>query len=197
MVFLCVKGGVEMAFDVQDVIQLLHKGQTLAVADRVLIDPEPGTLVSRGDELLTVMKDAAPADQVCRMLIRLGMNLAGCDAEIVGYSADEAEEALENVLSAMDGLGSGEAAAMGKVAAEFLADMKSVNQGDSLSGLLAERIEAALDSATPGHSFLTLFKEHMQSGVYWRMIREGYCKFGNDFARGLEYLRHFGFCQVR
>jgi len=194
--FRWAKGGVQMAFEVQDVSQLLHKGQTLAVADRVLIDPEPGTLISSVDELLAIVQDGAPADQVCRMLIRLGMNFAGCDAEIVGYSADEAEEALENVLSAMDGLDSGETAAMGKVVAGFLADMRSVNQGDSLSGLLAERIEAELDSAMPGRSFLTLFKKHMRSGVYWRMIREGYCKFGNDFARGLEYLRHFGFCQV-
>jgi transaldolase len=185
-----------MAFDVQDVAQLLHEGQTLVVADRVLIDPEPGTLVSRVDELLTMMKDGAPADEVCRTLIRLGMNFVGCDAEIVGYSADEAGEALKNVLSAMEGLDGDAAVAMGKVVAEFLTDMKSVNLGDSLPGFLSERIEKDLDSSKPGISFLTLLKRHMRSSVYWQMIGEGYCKFGNDFARGLEYLRHFGFCQV-
>ena len=47
-----------------------------------------------------------------------------------------------------------------------------------------------------GRSFLVLLKKNMRSGVYWQMIGESYCKFGNDFARGLEYLRHYGFCQV-
>ena len=185
-----------MGFDIPDVTQLIEEGHTLAVADRILIDPEPGTLVLRVGRLLAAVKQAEPADQVCRTLIRLGMNFAGRDAEIVGYLADEAAEALEHVLSEMESLEGHTETAMGKVVAEFIADMKSVNQSDSLSGLLAERIEAELDSAVPGRSFLTLLKKHMRSGVYWQMIEEGYCKFGNDFARGLEYLRHFGFCQV-
>jgi hypothetical protein len=185
-----------MAFDVQDVSQLIQEGQTLAVADRVLIDPEPGTLVYQVDQLLAIIKASAPANQTCRTLIRLGMNFVGCDAETVGYSADETEEAFQNVLSTMDGLQGDAAVAMGKVVAEFLSDMKSVNLADSLSGLLSERIEKELESNNPGCSFLTLLKRHMRSGVYWQMISEGYCKFGNDYARGLEYLRHFGFCQV-
>ena len=85
---------------------------------------------------------------------------------------------------------------MADVVAEFLADMKSVNLSDSLSGLLAERIESDLNQGSPGRSFLTLLKPQIRNGVYWKMIGEDYCKFGNDFARGLEYLRHYGFCQV-
>ena len=185
-----------MAFDVQDVSQLIQEGQTLAVADRVLIDPEPGKLVSQVDQLLAIIKASAPANQICRTLIRLGMNFVGCDAATVGYSKDEAEEAFQNILSTMDGLKGDAAAAMGKVVAEFLNDMKSVNLADSLLSLLSERIEKELESNNPGCSFLKLLKKHMRSGVYWQMISEGYCKFGNDYARGLEYLRHFGFCQV-
>ena len=78
----------------------------------------------------------------------------------------------------------------------FLADMKSVNLSDSLSGLPGRRIEANLDAGNPGRSFLDLLKAEMRGGVYWQMIGENVCKFGNDFARGLEYLRHYGFCQV-
>ncbi len=185
-----------MALDIQDVVQAVRDGHTLAVADRVLIGPEPGTLLSRVDTLLGALRDGCPADGLCRTLVGLGMNFVGRDAEIVGYGADESEEALEQVLAAIDGLEGDAAAAMGKVVEVFLADMKSVNLGDSLAGLLAERIEPELDSGNPGRSFLTLLKVHMRSGVYWRMVGEGYCKFGNDFARGLEYLRHYGFCQV-
>ena len=186
-----------MGVETKDVAQAIEGGHTLAVADRILIDPEPGTLASRVDELLAAIQgNGCPADGVCRTLIRLGMNFAGRDAEIVGYGADEANAALVDVLSAIDGLEGERASAMSGVVADFLAEMKSVNVSDSLPGLLAERIEPELDSANPGRSFLTALKVHMRSGVYWRMIGEGYCKFGNDYARGLEYLRHCGFCQV-
>lgn len=179
------------------VAEALEQGQSLAVADRVLIDPDPGTLSSKVDELIgAVTGNGASADEVCRTLLRLGMNFVGRDAEIVGYSADEAESALAKVQATIDGLSDGESGAMGEVVNESLADMKSVNLSDSLSGLLAERIESELDGGNPGGSFLVELKKQLRSGVYWEMIGEDYCKFGNDFARGLEYLRHYGFCQV-
>lgn len=186
-----------MATEVRNVAQAIEGGHTLAVADQVLIDPVPGTLVSRVEDLLAAIGEhQVPADQVCRTLIRLGMNFVGRDAEIVGYGADEAEAALDRVLLAIDDLEGEAASAMGEVVGAFIADMNSVNLGDSLSGLLAERIEPDLDDSNPGRSFLVLLKQQMRSGVYWQMIGERYCKFGNDFARGLEYLRHYGFCQV-
>ena len=181
-----------MATETRDLAEAMAAGHTLAVADQVLIGPEPGTLVARVEELLrAVVESDAPSDQVACVLLRLGMNFVGRDAEIVGYNKAEADGALDRVLAAVEGLEEG----MGAVVQEALADMTSVNLGDSLTGLLAERIEAELDRASPGSSFLALLKQHLRSGVYWRMIGERYCKFGNSFARGLEYLRHCGFCQ--
>jgi hypothetical protein len=179
------------------VAEVLEQGQSLAVADRVLIDPNPGTLSAKVEELIgAVTGNGSAAEEVCRTLLRLGMNFAGRDAEIVGYGADEAESALAKVQATIEGLSGDESAAMMGVVDEFLADMKSVNLSDSLSGLLAERIEGVLDGGNPGGSFLAELKKQLRSGVYWQMIGEDYCKFGNDFARGLEYLRHYGFCQV-
>ncbi|MDE2888344.1 MAG: hypothetical protein OXR72_09005 [Gemmatimonadota bacterium] len=183
-----------MAIDISAVAEAIGNGQSLAAADQVLIDPEPGALAARVEELLSVLQnDDYPADEVCRTLIRLGMNFVGRDAEIVGYGTDESDRALDQVLAVIDDL---EGAVMADVVTEFLADMNSVNLSDSLSGLLAERIEAELNNASPGRSFLTLLNQQMRGGVYWRMVGDNYCKFGNDFARGLEYLRHYGFCQV-
>ena len=182
-----------MAIETGGITEALAAGQSLAVADRVLIDPDPGSLVSRVDELIAAVTSDGNAAEVCRTLIRLGMNFAGRDAEIVGYGADEAEAALGKVLTAAAATDAG---TMKSIVDEFLADMKSVNAQDSLSGLLAERIEGKLDAGDPGGSFLKGLKGEMRSGVYWDMIGENYCKFGNDFARGLEYLRHYGFCQV-
>jgi len=178
----------------QGITEAFRQGYTLAIADRVLVSPKPGTLVSRVEKLVEGIKaHAESSEQVCKTLIQLGMNFVGRDAEIVGYKHNEIESALKQVLSELDNM---DIAAAKKVVAEILRDMKSVNLGDSLSGLLAERIEPDLDMDNLCRSFLTLLKRHVRSGVYWQMIGEGYCKFGNDFARGLEYLRHYGFCQV-
>lgn len=183
-----------MAKENHAVAEAFQEGRTLAVADQVLIDPRPGILLSRVDTLLeAIRKYGRSPEQICETLVRLGMNFVGRDAEIVGYKAVEIDSALSRVLSEVDSL---DRAVMKKVVSGFLADMKSVNLGDSLTGLLAERIEPGLDINNPGRSFLMLLKKYMRDGIYWRMIGESYSKFGNDFARGLEYLRHYGFCQV-
>lgn len=177
-----------------DVHAAFDAGQTLAVADRILISPQAGSLQSRVDELLDAIKNSgASGDLICKTLIQLGMNFVGRDAEIVGYGAGEIDASLDSVLDALDNLEGDHAT---DVVNGFLADMKSVNLADSLSGLLAERIESNLDADNPARSFLELLKTNMRGGVYWQMIGEDVCKFGNDFARGLEYLRHYGFCQV-
>ncbi|MAG35298.1 MAG: hypothetical protein CL878_03490 [Dehalococcoidia bacterium] len=186
-----------MATLIRSAAEAVKEGQTLAAADQVLIDPKPGTLPARVEELLgTILATEVPADQTCRTLIRLGMNFAGRDAQIVGYGADEIKAALDRVLSAIDQLDPGRQLAMGRVVVEFLTDMHSVNAGDSLPGLLAERIEPQLNRDNPGRSFLSLLEDQLRSSIYWQMIGEGHCRFGNDYARGLEYLRHLGFCQV-
>ncbi len=177
-----------------DVHAAFDAGQTLAVADQILISPQAGSLQSRVDELLDAIENSSTSgDLICKTLIQLGMNLVGRDAEIVGYGAEEIDTALDSVLNALDNLEGDHATG---VVNDFLADMKSVNLSDSLSGLLAERIESNLDANNPARSFLELLKTNMRGGVYWQMIGENICKFGNDFARGLEYLRHYGFCQV-
>ena len=74
-----------MAIDVSAVAEAIENGQTLAAADQILIDPQPGTLNTRVDELLSaIQNNDCPAAGVCRTLIRLGMNFVGRDAEIVG-----------------------------------------------------------------------------------------------------------------
>jgi hypothetical protein len=186
-----------MESEVDPIRAAFKQGKTLAVADQILIAPVPGNLIDRLENLLKALfKSGAPQMQICQTLIQLGMNLAGRDAQIVGYGADEIEVALNRMLSVIDDLKGENATAMVQVVNDFLSDMKSVNLSDSLSGLMAERIEPGLDHGNPGRSFLELLKQHMRSGVYWRMVEGNYAKFGNDFARGLEYLRHYGFCQV-
>ncbi len=184
-------------FDQRLIAASLKKGFSLAVADQILMDPRPGRLNPRLQELLAaILESGAPQGIVGQALLRLGMNFAGRDAEIVGYSPAEAAGAFDAVIHALSALPADFKNAIPAVVKGFLSEMKSVNLANSLPGLLAERIEEKLDPANPGVSFLQLIKPLIRGGVYFRMIGEGYGKFGNDFARGLEYLRHFGFCQV-
>ena len=103
-----------------DVRAAFDAGQTLAVADRVLVSPEVGSLQGRVDELLDAIKNSgASADLVCKSLIQLGMNFVGRDAEIVGYGDDEINTALDSVLAAIGGLEGNQTAAMGVVVDGF------------------------------------------------------------------------------
>jgi Transaldolase/Fructose-6-phosphate aldolase len=186
-----------MAAEVQAVLTGIEEGQTLAVADRILTHPEPGRLLARLDALIVdVTESGARPELISQTLVRLAMNFAGRDAEIVGYSAQECQAAFDHVLKVAAQLKGPAQTALRDVVRGFLSDMKSVNRADSLPGLLAERIESSLNESDPAGSFLKQVKQQIRSGVYWRMIGEGYAKFGNDYARGLETLRHYGFCQV-
>ena len=78
----------------------------------------------------------------------------------------------------------------------YLSDMSSVNLGDSLPGYMAERIRSHLGTDLRPSYFIDAYAEVARDTVFWRMVEEKFCKFGNDYARGLETLRHLGFSQV-
>ena len=187
------KGAVEEALS----------GQTLAAADRILIDPEPGRLVEMMGGVCEEIRgrwpsaDASGKQRLVQLGFRLGFNLAGMDTSAVGYDSKEIDHAFSLLTASVGALDRDEAGGVitHSTAKRILADMKSVNSGDSLSGLMAERIESAWKDKS-GKSFLELFRKELRGGVYWEMGEKRMCKFGNDFARGLEYLRHLGFCQV-
>jgi hypothetical protein len=61
---------------------------------------------------------------------------------------------------------------------------------------MAERIQKDLGSDRTPSRFVEAYAAVARQTVYWKMVEEGYCKFGNDYARGLETLRHLGFSQV-
>jgi hypothetical protein len=83
------------------------------------------------------------------------------------------------------------------VVRRFLDRMKLVQKGASMAAKTALRIEQALDFGKP--VMLTLVEkaqEEIDGNIYTRMVREGRCRFGNDYALGLRWLRHLGFEQV-
>ena len=79
----------------------------------------------------------------------------------------------------------------------ILSGMELVQGGASMVGQCAKRIRAAIKGRKPSTpEFLLAARDEIQDNVYYHMSALGYCKFGNDYALGLRWLRHLGFEQV-
>jgi hypothetical protein len=91
----------------------------------------------------------------------------------------------------------GEVSIASAVLKKWLAKMKRVQKGNSMGAKAASRIEAGLDfQKNLLSSFLKQADAEIKGNIYYRMVREGKCKFGNDYALGLRWLRHLGYEQV-
>jgi transaldolase len=185
---------------VRHIILQIEKEQTLAAADHLLVRgvKQDTPVVIQG--LLTALPrfiEAHPGREknVFTTLIRIGLNLVSRDVHVAQFP----EEVVENSLSAlMQGIApledmhheSGNAAVD-----SLLADMSSVNGGDSLPAYMAEKLKKSPDYRRPSR-FIEEYGKVARDTVYWKMVEGNFCKFGNDYARGLETLRHLGFSQV-
>ncbi len=91
----------------------------------------------------------------------------------------------------------GHGSVAGAVVRRFLERMKLVQKGASMAAKTALRIEQALDFGKPVMlAFIEKAQREIDGNIYTRMVREGRCRFGNDYALGLRWLRHLGFEQV-
>jgi hypothetical protein len=80
---------------------------------------------------------------------------------------------------------------------KLLGGMELVQGGASMVAQTAMRIRKSLSGGAPvTHQFLDAAENEIVSNVYFRMVCENKCKFGNDYALGLRWLRHLGFEQV-
>jgi hypothetical protein len=83
------------------------------------------------------------------------------------------------------------------VVEEFLGRMKRVQKGASMVAHAADRIAQQMQgNSSVMLPFLDAARTEIERNVYARMIRGGQCRFGNDYALGLRWLRHLGFEQV-
>ncbi len=65
-----------------------------------------------------------------------------------------------------------------------------------MEAYVANGIEKDIDKDNITASFLSLAKQQIQQNIYYRIVEAGMCRFGNDYAIGLRWLRHLGFDQV-
>jgi hypothetical protein len=129
-------------------------------------------------------------------LIRIGLNLVGQDAKVAQVPPRAAQKALSNLRTNALALEDSWTEFARDATNNYLADMASVNAGDSLPGYMAESIRSHLGTDLRPSHFIDAFAQVARDTVYWKMVNGKFCKFGNDYARGLETLRHLGFSQV-
>jgi len=152
-------------------------------------------------------RDIILCSRIYDTLINTVLNLTGFEREVIGFSDDEAENTIEMVRAALCGMEEYERRNLGDipiakaVVNNILSEMKKVMKEyyrppGSMVAYTAKEIEGKLDENNLMASFLSSAIEQIRNNVYYRMSTAGMCKFGNDYALGLRWLRHLGFVQV-
>jgi hypothetical protein len=202
-----------------NVVQLAAWGQTTLAADHLLFPEITGALptvvagvirqinirfveakIQAGDSAAEVARKVCVRQYAYETLLELATNFSGMEsrwldggercqavgsirAALAEWEAREATERNGSVASA--------------VVRKLLDRMKLVQKGASMAAKTAVRIEQGLNFGKP---FLLAFQDkvraEIEANIYTRMVREDLCRFGNDYALGLRWLRHLGFEQV-
>jgi len=208
IVYLTLKGYTKLAAD-----HLLHKemrghlkeavGNTIRQLNLIFNK----ALMERKSE-----KNILLCARIYDALVNIALNLYGLERKIVGFSEDEVERTLAKVTEALKDLealerkgvlgnGNGEAPIAKAVVNNILSEMKKVMQvyyrpPGSMVAYAAEEIEKEINEEKIMESFLRSAKQQIRKNLYYVMGEAGICKFGNDYALGLRWLRHLGFVQV-
>jgi hypothetical protein len=133
-------------------------------------------------------------------LLEMALNFSGLESRWLGAEARrQAIEIIQATLTeweAREAIEGGVSVAAA-VVRRLLGRMKLVQKGGGMVAKTALRIEAALDFSKPlTLEFLRKAQAEIEGTIYTRLVREGRCRFGNDYALGLRWLRHLGFEQV-
>jgi len=135
-------------------------------------------------------------------LTEISLNLIGMEHHRVGFSDMEVDESLKHIIHALDTWETmenherAEVSVAKAVVERFLLDMGKIMHGEGMVAKIGEEIHTGLVDGRWTSSFIEASKNVIQSNIYYKMIRQGLCKFGNDYALGLRWLRHLGFVQV-
>lgn len=200
-------------------VQLAAWGQTALAADHLLFPELNGCLPAvvagvvrqlnirfvgagllAGDGEAEVARKVRQRQYAYETLLEMGINFGGMESRWL--DAGERCQAVGSIRGALAEWEAREAAeGNGSVAVavvrRFLDRMKLVQKGASMAAKTALRIEQALDFGKPVLlALLEKAQAEIEANIYTRMVREGRCRFGNDYALGLRWLRHLGFEQV-
>jgi hypothetical protein len=204
---------------VAHILQLTQMGQTCLASDHLLFPEMNGMLsktvsgVIQKLNILFALSNPVNEDTeeslhrkvhfrqyAYEVLIEIALNFYGLESRWL--NGEEKAECLQYILNVLEewenleqkeGRFSISAAVIGK----WLSRMKKVQKGNSMVAKTAQRVEGSLDfQKNILVDFLKKAEMEMKGNIYYKMVKEGRCKFGNDYALGLRWLRHLGFEQV-
>ncbi len=194
------------------------KGHTNLAADHLLnpalsdeLDRVLGQITRRFHLIALSLKldnneDFVKLGRIYDTLIEIALNLVGVERLWAGFDDRMREKTLEIILNELEELEKIELEKTGNkdvavsVVRLKIEDMKKVMAGDpKRTGMIAwmgERIEKRLNWKKPTISFIHEARREIEENVYYRMTLLGLCRFGNDYALGLRWLRRLGYVQV-
>ena len=204
---------------VAHVLQLTQMGQTTLAADHLLFPEMNGILsktvggVIRELNLIFPLSTPVHSDPkgflerkihfrqyAYEALIEMALNFYGLESRWLAEA--EKSECTQYVLAVLEEWESlerreGSFSVAEGLTKKWLARMKRVQKGNSMVAQTAGRIEGELDFKK---NFLVDFlknaEKEIRGSIYFQMVKEKKCKFGNDYALGLRWLRHLGYEQV-
>ncbi len=204
---------------VAHIIRLTQMGQTRLASDHLLFPEVTGILsktvggviqrlnilfalskLSNNDTGQSRIRKIYFRQYAYEVLIELALNFYGLESRWL--SEEEKSDCLlyiRNALEEWENLEQKEGRFLISIAVikKWLSGMKRVQKGASMVAKTAQRIEGRLDfQKNILVDFLKAAEAEIKGNVYYKMVKEGRCKFGNDYALGLRWLRHLGFEQV-
>jgi len=133
------------------------------------------------------------------VLAEIALNLYGIEGMVVGFSADEVAEVLGNIaytLTAWEDIERNEGSSIGShVVEKYLAEMRKVFSGGGMVAKMGDEIGQKLQKGSVSE-FVPVAGSVVHDNIYFVMANRRACKFGNDYAIGLRWLRHLGYVQV-
>ncbi len=139
------------------------------------------------------------------VLIEIAVNLAGIESKTVGFSGEEVEWTFRRIIQTLEtwealekreSMTGSESPVAEAVVEKFIRDMKKVMAGAGMVAKMGEEIEKGLTKGKLAASFVLAAKKTIQENIYYQIVMKRLCKFGNDYAIGLRWLRHLGYVQV-
>ncbi|MBO3832577.1 MAG: hypothetical protein FGF51_04235 [Candidatus Brockarchaeota archaeon] len=141
-------------------------------------------------------------NRVYDVLLETIWSLTGVEKTWVGFSDEEASKTIGVITGFLKKCEELEKEELGEpvvfrcTIASQLERMRLVNKGNSLVAWMAGEIERELETKPFAESYVRAVEKTLNNNFYYSAYRSGLCKFGNDYALGLRWLRHLGYVQV-
>jgi len=157
------------------------------------------------DPIDTGISKVKARQRAYEVLIEIALNLFGMEKRLVPFADEEVENSLRVIKSCLEcweALEKTEATSQRiapvarAVVEKLIHDMRNVMGGSGMVAKMGDDVESSLKGDNLMGGLLDALKSVIQKNVYYRMAALGMCKFGNDYALGLRWLRHLGYVQV-